>query len=818
VSKAQRKSDKNFYNNSSADFVPIACHYDMHTLLTKNGELVQSIQINGINSDKISKDLMVLRNVVRKAIRDNISGGKFAFWVHTIRRKDNIDDMSPYPNTLSGHIHSLWRKKNYWDDKFVNKLYISIVISAAELKIRNMSSIINSLFPKMIVDYENKHLAESAVILNETVDNMLLSLQEYGATKIGVRIEGDKCYSDSMFLYRRIIKMNETQRFLNDNDLSESLASYQYSVGNDKMEVIEGDDKKFAAILSIKEYQEISSDALDRFLQIPVEMISTEVFYFVDRKEVAPLFADQDYLLSIGGDKEMRVLKGIDKIIDASEDAANEFCHQQISIMIIGDNIEHVDNRVQQASETLSRIGIVHVREDINLEKTFWAQLPGNFSFLARMSPTILNNTAALASLHNFPTGNQYNPWGKALTLLRTERGTPYFMNLHDLDGKVTNCIFGPIGSGKTVLTNFLVSEADKYKPTIMYLTSDSTPELFIKAKAGNWTSQTQNIINPLTKEDSAENREFMFEFFKIISQHYFNPLNAEELAILQKLSDSVFALSNEERKLSEIIISIDKFEDSLDAKSSLTKRFIMYLEGGDYYQTFETDQNIALLPEQVMAFSLQAFDDDAFTKEFFPKEQKLVGKFEYDLNIMRAVKAAIVWSASSLLKTAGTGPKILVLDNMDKILNLQYFSGFIEKITNNMASYNCVFLSSVNIETLHYFAEHKIEQNWMDQMATSIIFPPEIQAKGLGAILKLDPNVFKKLSPLTVVSRMFVITQDQKSIMSELSIGGFPGITGFLSARANELALHKEIVSKYGDDPANWTIPFYEALSTMNV
>ncbi len=27
------------------------------------------------------------------------------------------------------------------------------------------------------------------------------------------------------------------------------------------------------------------------------------------------------------------------------------------------------------------------------------------------MSPTILDNTAALASLHNFPTGNQYNPW-----------------------------------------------------------------------------------------------------------------------------------------------------------------------------------------------------------------------------------------------------------------------------------------------------------------------------------------------------------------------------------------------------------------------
>ena len=52
-----QKSDSNLFNNSSEDFVPIACHFDEHTLLTKNGELLQTIEINGIHSEKISQDL-----------------------------------------------------------------------------------------------------------------------------------------------------------------------------------------------------------------------------------------------------------------------------------------------------------------------------------------------------------------------------------------------------------------------------------------------------------------------------------------------------------------------------------------------------------------------------------------------------------------------------------------------------------------------------------------------------------------------------------------------------------------------------------------
>lgn len=55
VLNSARKADKDLYNDASEDFIPIACHYDENTLLTKNGELIQIIQINGINAEHVSK-------------------------------------------------------------------------------------------------------------------------------------------------------------------------------------------------------------------------------------------------------------------------------------------------------------------------------------------------------------------------------------------------------------------------------------------------------------------------------------------------------------------------------------------------------------------------------------------------------------------------------------------------------------------------------------------------------------------------------------------------------------------------------------------
>ena len=110
-----KKYNKLAINTSSSDFIPAACHFDKNTLITKNGELIQTIQVHGLNSENISNQLFNLRQVVREAISNAIINHKYAFWIHTIRRKANLDDPTKYNSYFCQNIHDIWKNKNYWD-------------------------------------------------------------------------------------------------------------------------------------------------------------------------------------------------------------------------------------------------------------------------------------------------------------------------------------------------------------------------------------------------------------------------------------------------------------------------------------------------------------------------------------------------------------------------------------------------------------------------------------------------------------------------------------------------------------------------------
>lgn len=805
-----KKIDTATYNASSGDFIPLACHYDPYTLLTKNGELVQTFQINGINSEVISKTLYDLRAMVRKAVKSHVDSHNFAFWIHTIRKKVNLDDEAEYNRYFSANIHDLWQRKNFWQDKFVNTLYISVVHDSPALKIKDFNSMVNSLSRTVVDKFDSNFHKSACKHLTKVVDNMIESLNDFGAERIGIREEEGIMYSDLMFLYRRIMQLNEHDCLLPITDISKALSSHQYAVGTDVMEVIGDENKKFAALMSIKEYQEISSDAIDKFLQIPVEMVATEVFYFVNKKEIIPQFKHQEYMLNVSGDTELKALKDLDKIITTDQDI-NRHCQQQISFMVIGDSLQELEQKVVQSSEVLSDIGIVHVREDINLEKAFWAQLPGNFSFLSRMNPTILDNTTALASLHNFPTGNKYSPWGKALTLLRTEKGTPYFCNFHDQEGGSFAAIAGTDNSGRTTLMNFLLSEADKYDPITLHFVDDLDSGIYVKAREGNWVQRQRKILNPFLVEDTDEGRKTVFEFFKIITNHHFDPLKEAELGLLTSIVDRIFKLPEEERLLSDIITTI---KDTEKGGKGLKERLSIFEKDAVFHEVFEGESSFQLNKGDYVCFNLQAFDDEAYTKANYPKDKKLVEKFEYDLNTMGSVKAGIIYSLSrAMVKANPETPKILAIDNLHNAINVKHYEWLLESLNDEINQANGALVVTLSLEKIKELYKNKENLAWLDLINTRFILPPELKMKEIAKFFDLSKVEMNKLFELVPTARSFLINQDDKTLASELSIGGLPGIVRMLSSRKSERDDYRKFISELGEDVSDWVSPLYEKL-----
>lgn len=808
----KEKSKKHSYNTTSEHFIPAACHYDQNTLLTKCGELLQIIQIQGINSENISEKLFDLRKMVRLAIANNVKDNNFAFWIHTIRRKANLDDDGEYNNFLSANIHDMWAEKNHLRSKYVNRLYISIIYNKHELKIDNSSSFISSLSPKVITNFEDKCLARARDILNETVDNILNDLSDYGAKKLGIVFDdsGD-AYSEPIFLYKKIIQLKEERCRVPITDISQTLSSHHYSVGNDTMEVIGHDGKKFAAILSLKEYREISADALDVFLQIPVEMIATEIFYFTDEKTVISSFEHQDYILNISKSDALKEIKGIDKIKEQKNAESNNFCHQRISFLIMSDDLSQLSSKVALASKELAKIGIVHIREDINLEKVFWSQLPGNFAFLHRMVPTILHNTASMSSLHNYPTGNKYGPWGRAITLLRTERGTPFFMNLHNEQDRGNVYIFGPDHSGSTSLMNFLISESNKYNPSLCYITSNKDSFIFIKALGGLWIEGEKNLINPLLLEDTKQNQIFVKEFLHIIANHFVVPLSDKEIKKLDDLAISIFKIDKKKRKLADII---DKFLKDHKDNDTLKERLEHYGKGGKYQAIFDSEQELSLSPGGVIAFNLEAFDDDLFKKQNYPKEKKHIPKYNDDLNLMRSMRMGIIYAANHLLSLSPSGDKkILAIDNLTHLVAVQFYADLLGTMKENLLSNFGVSIQTVSLDDLLKLSNaESFTRDWMSYIDTCIIMPQKIVLPNLDQILGIDSTCIDKLASIKPDDRMFLVYQDDRTLAIEVDLSYFPGIQKILSAQADEIKLYNQMIKQYGEEKIdNWLKPLYE-------
>jgi hypothetical protein len=119
--------------SESKNFIPLACFYDENTVLTKNGELLQTIKFSNFTHDETKEDSFDLRRVIRESLLKNLKSRDFSFWIHTIRREKNIEwsDLKQ-KDSLEYALHKYWRKECKFDGAFVNEVYLTVLIRGVD--------------------------------------------------------------------------------------------------------------------------------------------------------------------------------------------------------------------------------------------------------------------------------------------------------------------------------------------------------------------------------------------------------------------------------------------------------------------------------------------------------------------------------------------------------------------------------------------------------------------------------------------------------------------------------------------------------------
>jgi type IV secretion system protein VirB4 len=544
---------ENIKNLPSADLLPYACYIDDKTILTENGELLQTIKIpsfvdikNDVESYKLRDDL--------NAIFEKKSGNKnLNFWFQTVRKKENIlPKHQKHENYITKQLMDKWDSFYNWENQFTNEIYVTIVISPQETSVSKVFDFMKGLTFNFIKKSKLKEIKKMREELGSCVNDFLKHLEKYEPVLLGVVKKDNIYYSEHLAFFNLIINGENRKVKLPINKLSESLVSSKKIFY--EMNAIKASNRLeqyFYSMVSIKYCSKLLLSQLDRIIQLNQEMVVTQTVSFADARNLKESYAEKLEKLSVNEDDIVANLSEYPDLMKGMrEPYAN--CVSQLTIQLKGKTREELEGNVRSLLKVTKHLGLVAVREEMFMPTLFWSQLPANFNFIKRFQLIPYDNVCAYTSLYNFPIGKiSNNHWGDCLGIIKSTLETPYFLPLHaEKNGNFA--IIGPKNFRKTKYLNLLVMMSLKQCKSVYYLDCTNRSNIFINSLGGGYyfitkrNTKNRLLLNPFSLEKTPDNINFIVSWLK-------NIVFVEDLGMI-KLEEDASDMVQEWEKLEQII------------------------------------------------------------------------------------------------------------------------------------------------------------------------------------------------------------------------------------------------------------------------
>jgi type IV secretion system protein VirB4 len=766
------------------DRLPYARHLDDVTLLTRDGLLIQTIRLDGFPFETASDEELAYRKQVRETLLRGVASSRLSIWHHVARRQvtplleGEIDD--PFCRELD----EAWRGRLAARRLFVNDLYLTLVHRPLQGRVGWLDGLFRSS-----TGSEAANLSQDLRRLNAAREGFIATLAPYGARTLTAFRDERGEGSEPLSFIAQLLYGEPRRVSIPVGDVGQAIADRRLTFGLEAMEIGPGVRRRqFAAMVSIKDYPARSSPGLlDGVLRLPHELTMTESFGFVDRQVALDRMGLSLRRLRAADDDAYSLREELAAARDEVGAGRAAYGEHHLSILVRADDIGELDAAVADVQSALTEAGGVAVREDVNLEPAYWAQFPGNFAFIARKSLISAANFASFASLHNHAVGRaDGGHWGPAVTVLETTAHGPYYFNFHNADlGNFT--AIGPSGSGKTVLITFLLAQARKFDPRIVYFDKDRGAEAFIRASGGDYDvlrSDQASGLNPLQLDDTAANRAFLGEWLAQLLGGQ-AALDVEELAAIAEAVDANFDQPRRFRRLRHLR---ELFAGARRPKAGdLAARLRPWCENGEHAWLFDNETDRVSLDNSVYGFDMTRLLDAAVTRT--PAMMYLFHRIEQRLD-GRAT--------------------IIVVDEGWKALDDDVFTRRLKDWEKTIRKRNGIvgFCTQSAADAL----ESRIASAIVEQSATQI-FLPNPKARGVDYIdgFGLTPHEFDLVRSLPDTSHCFLIKQADHSVVARLDLTGLEAQLKVLAGAERAVRRLDQARAEVGDDPRDW-LPLYLA------
>lgn len=767
---------------------------------TKTGDYLVILKIEGISWDTLEDHELNYQQTLRAKLLGMSADPRFAIY-HTIIRSKVLTSLSlPHGVPLAEQLNAAYQENLRANPLFSNDLYIVILLKGSGSKGNRITSRMTQWFTKLSHTLSQKQADtsrhEAIKALSEITLRFIASLDKYKIRKLRCIDTEKGIFSEQLQFFSRILNWDNEPMVAIEANIAGYIPKRRLFFGSKGIESVGNleNDSRFATLLSLKEYPASTYPGmLDYLLQLPIEMVITQSFAFQHRQQSREDLELQLRRLRLSHDPDT---KGIDQLQHALGGVVSGefgFGFHHLTTMILADDLKALEENVAAVNKRFSECGIVAIRERLNLEAAFWAQFPGNFRYIVRRMPITTDNFAALCSLNNDPIGHRSgNHWGEAIALLKTPSNLPYFFNFHKPGSDVGHTlILGNTGSGKTLLTCFLLSAALKYNTRIFYFDKDHGAESFMRGIGSDYSvlgSGVSSGLNPLQLPDTRRNRRFLVAWLSSLLQAFGDALTSEDIEVIhQAVQLNYEKLDPEQRTLQNLSPAF-----GAGGPGTLRNRIDQWHSDRHLSEFFGAEKDTLRLGGRSFCFEMGHLLD----------KSNAIALPSVLLYLFHRIQL-------TLDETAQHTPTIICLDEAWALLSNPIFGENIKNWLKTFRKRNAMVL--LLSQELGDITQSSISESINSETVTKIFFPDAAPIKevyrDIFQLSEREMTLLKDYS--TEKTRFFLIKQPQESTFATLDLSGMREWIPLLSSNSDTIKLLHRLIQKHGPEPENW-LPIY--------
>ena len=782
-------------------FIPYSSHVTKDIIKLDGGDYIKIIRLQGAAHE--SADIQDI-NIWHEQLNNfmiNLASPNVAVWSHVVRREYGDYPEGDFMPGFCRDFNHRYKDSISGRRMLINELYLTMVYRPQPVKINKFIELFGKK-PHELMEAQRDDIEA----INDIGGAALASLDRYEPDMLGC-YEHNGCMFSEMLEFLAFLVDGEWRRFpLPRAEIKDILCTSRPFFGKGGLMSLKGPTlTQYAGILAIQDYPGTTYPGiLNGLLFLPFAFVLTQSFTFLSKANAQGRMSRQQARMVNAGDVAESQIADISEALD--ELISNRFVMgaHSLSLLIFAEDQKRLNENINAAGSSLSHVGIKYAREDSGIAGSFYAQLPGNFSYRVRVGDITSRNFAGFASFHNYPIGQiRGNQWGDAVMMFATTSGSPYYFNFHRNEGKqvkldpnhkdlANTMVIGQAGAGKTVLEMSMLSMSQKFNrpdtpASYVLFDKDLGASIGVRAMGGRYHTIKNGMPSgfaPFQMDATPANLTFLELLIRKLVHRDNLPLTPiQEREISQAVAGVMGAPKNRRR-----LASVLEFLDSTDP-NGLHPRLSRWCRGGPLYWLFDNQEDtISLDGCSIFGFDVTDFIDNAETRT--PTIMYLFHRIEKLIDGRRLM---------------------IFLDEFWKLLLDEYFEEFAQNKLKTIRKQNGMLVMFT--QSPRDFLKSKISHTLIEQTATKIFLPnPSADYEDYVNGFKLTAREFEIIKSLEEKSRRFLVKQGHNSVVAELNLRGFDDELAVLSGNTATSQLVERLVETYGDDPQAWLPIFQEA------